>query len=98
MEFLEAARVLGQPVSSEIQYFDMVEHGLPVKSLERIADVFAPKDKTFKYRIVPKATLARSQHARRLSPSHSAVVSRLASVWADARRIWKSDEAARDFL
>ena len=101
MAFLEAIRVLGletpaRPVRSEIQYFDMVEHGLPVKSLERISDVFAPKDRSFKYRIVSKATLARSP--KRLSPLHSAVVSRLASVWTEAVRIWKSDEEARDFL
>lgn len=103
MEFLEAVRVLGletpaRPIQSEVQYVDIVEKGLPVRSLERISGTYAPDDKSFKYRIVPKASLARTQQTKRLSPSHSAVVSRLASVWAEARRIWKSDEAARGFL
>ena len=103
MEYLEAARVLGletpsRPVHSEIQYFDMIERGLPVRSLKRISSAYAPKDKSFKYRIVPKASLARYQRSKRLSRVHSAVVSRLASVWTEATRIWKSDDAARDFL
>jgi putative toxin-antitoxin system antitoxin component (TIGR02293 family) len=103
MDYLEAARVLGletsgKTVGSDVRYVDMVGKGLPVKTLERISDAYAPDDKSFRYRIVPKASLARCKQTRRLSPSHSAVVGRLASVWTEAARIWKSDDAARDFL
>src|SRR5262249_924946 len=38
------------------------------------------------------------QDSRRLSGAQSAVVARLASVWAQAERVWKSPDAARDFL
>ena len=103
MSYLEVVQVLGlgksnKPIKSEVQFFDMVESGLPIKSLERISLVCAPGDKGFKYRIVPRASLARYQQSGRLSRLHSAVVGRLAAVWAEATRVWKSEEAARDFL
>ena len=39
-----------------------------------------------------------SQHTPRLTPEESARVARLASVWAFAKDVWKSDEAARRWL
>jgi putative toxin-antitoxin system antitoxin component (TIGR02293 family) len=39
-----------------------------------------------------------TQGSRRLSGAQSAIVARLASVWAQAERVWKSPDAARDFL
>ena len=102
-ELLSAARLLGlgtpaHPLVSELDYLDLVDHGLPVRSLERIAAVVAPTDTSFRYRIVPKASLARRKAGRRLSTAQSVIVARLASVWAQAVRIWKSEGAARDFL
>ena len=102
-DLLSAARLLGvetaaRPLTSEIDYLDLVDHGLPLKSLHRIASVVAPMDTSFKYRIVPKASLARRTSGRRLSAAQSVLVTRLASVWAQAFRIWKSADLARDFL
>jgi putative toxin-antitoxin system antitoxin component (TIGR02293 family) len=76
----------------------MVDRGLPVRALEKISTAVAPNDNNFKYRIVSKASLARSKSSRRLSPNHSVVVARLASIWATALRIWKSEESVRAFL
>ncbi|MGB8107123.1 MAG: antitoxin Xre/MbcA/ParS toxin-binding domain-containing protein [Pseudolabrys sp.] len=99
MELLALARLLGsRPITSELDYLDMVEHGLSIRSLDRIVAVVAPTDTSFKYRIVPKASLARRKSGKRLSAVESVVVARLASVWAQAARIWKSEGAARDFL
>jgi putative toxin-antitoxin system antitoxin component (TIGR02293 family) len=102
-DLLDAARVLGvgnpaHPVSSDVDYLDMVARGFPVKALDRLADEIAPGDVKFKYRIVPKASYARRKMSRRLSASQSVVVTRIASVWAQAVRIWKSEAAARSFL
>jgi putative toxin-antitoxin system antitoxin component (TIGR02293 family) len=102
-ELLTAARLLGlgtpaHPVLSELDYLDRLDYGLPIKSLERIVAAVAPSDAGFKYRIVPKASLARRKSRKRLSASQSVVVARLAAVWAQAVRIWKSEAAARDFL
>src|SRR5882762_884215 len=102
-ELLEAARVLGvgssaHPLGSDVDYLSLVARGFPVKALDRIAEEIAPGDVKFKYRIVPKASYARSKMTRRLSAPQSVVVTRIASVWTQAVRIWKSEAAARSFL
>jgi putative toxin-antitoxin system antitoxin component (TIGR02293 family) len=102
-ELSEAARVLGvgnpaHPVGSDVDYLGMVARGFPVKVLDRLADEIAPGDVKFKYRIVPKASYARRKMSRRLSAPQSVVVTRIASVWAQAVRIWRSEAAARSFL
>ncbi len=77
-----------------------LEKGLPLSALDRMAHAVAPDDTSFAYRLVPRATLARrrSQHSPRLTPEESARVARLAAVWAFAKDVWKSDEAARRWL
>lgn len=102
-ELTDAARLLGveserKPLKSGVAYLALVDHGLPVKSLDRIAQAVAPGDANFKYRIVPKASLARSRTSRRLTPAQSVAVTRLAAIWSQALRVWKSEAAARDFL
>jgi putative toxin-antitoxin system antitoxin component (TIGR02293 family) len=102
-ELLAGARLLclqtpAHRLASELDYLDMVDRGLPIKSLGRIVAAIAPTDSSLKYLIVPKASLARRRAGKRLSTAQSVVVIRLASVWAQAIRIWKSQAAARDFL
>ena len=102
-ELMEAARMLGaetgkKPLKSGVAYLDLVSQGLPVRSLDRIAQAIAPHDVNFKYRIVPKASLARSKTTKRLTAAQSVAVTRLAEIWSQALRIWKSEPAARDFL
>jgi len=82
--------------ASPLQLVDMVEKGLPVKALDRLCARLAPSDAAFKYRIVPKATLAR--YSVRLNATQSSLLARLAAIWTLARKIWGSDEEARDFL
>ena len=101
--FVEAARFLeipakGKVLASPLQFLDHVARGFPVSSVSRIANAIAPADSEFRYRIVPKATLARKQAERRLSKAQSEIVARLAEVWIEAIRVWKTDGAARDFL
>jgi putative toxin-antitoxin system antitoxin component (TIGR02293 family) len=102
-ELLGAAKILGldkpsSRFSSDIQYLEWVEGGLPVKCLDVISDVIAPGDSSFKYRIVSKATVARRKLSRKLSPAQSVLVTRLASVWDLALRVWKTPDDAREFL
>jgi putative toxin-antitoxin system antitoxin component (TIGR02293 family) len=99
----EAARFLqiparDRPLESGLQYLAYLDKGLPFSSIDRIAAAFAPKDREFRYRIVPKATLARLRGKRRLSKAQSELVTRLAEVWTDAMRVWKGEDEARSFL
>ena len=102
-DLLEAAKVLGvggpaHHISSSIQYLALVDRGLPIKSLELISKAIAPTDTSFKYRIVPKATLARLRFKKKLNSSQGVIVTRLANIWSRALQVWKSPAEARDFL
>jgi putative toxin-antitoxin system antitoxin component (TIGR02293 family) len=76
-----------------------VGKGLSVDAIDRLCKLIAPDDTGFRYRIVPKATLARRQQGNgRLSPEESDRLARLARLWAVALDVWKSEEATRRFL
>ena len=79
---------------------DDVERGLPLATLERVAQAVAPEDGGFIYRLVPRATLIRrrTQPGSRLTIEESARVVRLAAVWSLAKEVWKDDAAARRWL
>ena len=99
--FAEVGELLGvtKPkgaIDSPVHFMDLIEEGLPLKALERLSTRIAPSDAAFKFRIVPKATLAR--YSTRLNGAQSMRIARLASVWAAARKVWGSDEETRDFL
>jgi putative toxin-antitoxin system antitoxin component (TIGR02293 family) len=103
-ELRQAAKVLRLPLSkeartSDAEFLALIRRGIPVNALERLSDALAPEDRSFKYRVVPKAGLARHAGAgERLTAARSIRVMRLASAWALALRIWKSEPAARAFL
>jgi putative toxin-antitoxin system antitoxin component (TIGR02293 family) len=84
----------------ELDLADEVSRGLPVAAIDRVCGKLAPDDATFRYRIVPKATLARRQRAPRrlLSRDESDRIARLARIWELAMDVWKSEDAARRFL
>jgi len=99
----DVAAVLGLPARS-VEFYSPVtlivriEHGLPVKALDKVAHLLQPDDAQFKYRLVPKATLERRRTTKKLSPEEGARLARLARVWSAARDVWGSDDEARDFL
>jgi putative toxin-antitoxin system antitoxin component (TIGR02293 family) len=99
----EVAAVLGLSAKSlealsPITLIFRIEHGLPVKAVDKVAHLLAPGDALFKYRLVPKATLERRKTTNKLSPEEGARLARLARVWSAARDVWGADEEARDFL
>lgn len=94
-ELLGVARPKGAN-DSPLHFVDLVNKGLPLRALERLSTRIAPSDAAFKYRLVPKATLAR--YATRLNAAQSMRIARIASIWTEARRVWGSDEETRDFL
>lgn len=75
-----------------------IEHGLPLAALDRVAQLVAPGDAQFKYRLVPKATYARRKGEHRLSADEGTRLARIARVWSFALEVWHSEDDARDFL
>jgi putative toxin-antitoxin system antitoxin component (TIGR02293 family) len=97
------ADVLGLPAKdvaarSPFGLISRIENGLPVEALERMAQLLAPEDARFKYRLVPKATLERRKGSQRLSSDEGTRLARLARVWSLALDVWKDEEEARNFL
>jgi len=84
---------------SPLHLIRKIEEGLPLSSLDRIATRIAPDDPGFRYRIVPRSSLARrrQQHGR-LSPDEGARLARIATLWGFACEVWKDQDKARRFL
>lgn len=99
---VDLAAMLGVPArrrNSPLHLVRKIQEGLPVGALDRLARQIAPDDAGFRYRIVPRSSLARRREQRnRLSPDEGARLARLANLWAFALDIWKNEEDAREFL
>jgi putative toxin-antitoxin system antitoxin component (TIGR02293 family) len=83
---------------SALNLVDRIAAGLPVGALHKVAAGFAPHDKSFVFRLVPRATLARRQRSHRLSPEEGERLARFARVWRVAIDVWQDEDAARAFL
>jgi putative toxin-antitoxin system antitoxin component (TIGR02293 family) len=85
---------------SSFDLADEVSRGLSVAAVDRVSDKIAPDDPNLRYRLIPKATLARRRRTpgRRLSRDESDRVARLARIWESAMDVWKSEPAAQRFL
>lgn len=99
---LETTRLMGLDLSTPSPHMiaEELRAGLPVGAVDFLAKLIAPKDATFKYRIVPKATLARRKRSPsgRLTLDESERLARYASIWSLAMEVWKDEEKARRFL
>lgn len=85
--------------ASPLSLVTKIREGLPVAALDRIAKQVAPDDRNFRYRIIPRSSLARRRHQdNRLSAEEGARLARLANIWAFAQEVWKDDDKARRFL
>lgn len=104
MQTYEAmARVLGLPgdaaaARTPFALISTIESGLPVTALERLSRLLSPNDAQFKFRFVPKATYERRKAAHRLSADEGTRLARVAGVWGLALDVWKTEDAARDFM
>jgi putative toxin-antitoxin system antitoxin component (TIGR02293 family) len=104
IDLRQAAKLLGLSLpaaaqGSDVALLELIERGLPLKVIERLSSALAPADQSFKYRLVPKATLGRYVSVqRRLNAAQRVLVTRLATASIQALRIWKTEEASREFL
>ena len=98
---VDLAGILGVtdgPAAGPLRLVERIREGLPVSSLDRIAREIAPDDRNFRYRLVPRSSLARRQLSNRLSPEEGARLARVANIWGFAQEVWKDDNDAREFL
>ena len=94
-EVLGGQQTLGQCVSNEYGFVDMVRSGLPYSALESLMDLVGlSADSVFASLAIPKRTLARRKDQARLSAGESDRLLRLArvvtfadEVFGDMRRV-----------
>ena len=102
-ELSALAKVLGvaqgnKPLATPFELIARIARGLPLSALERVTASIAPGDAGFKYRIIPKASLARRRHDKRLTAAEGERLARIAAVWAFACEVWGDEAEARSFL
>lgn len=97
----EVAEVLGvgkHRSLTKYEFSQLIQEGFPFKSVEMLTSVVAPHDKSFTYLLIPRATLNRRKREKVLTALESALLSRVAEVWAMARDVFGDMEQARRFL
>lgn len=87
-------RVLGRRVRAADELRRAVDAGLPVQALSELVRHLG--EPALKYRVVPKATLARRR--LKLSPAESERVERLARLVALAEYVWEDADKGRRFM
>jgi putative toxin-antitoxin system antitoxin component (TIGR02293 family) len=91
--------VAPEEAGSPLALAHSIESGLSVTTVDRLAKAVAPNDATFKYRIVPKATLERRRKSKRpLTSEEGNRLARLAKVYGFALSIYGDEAKVREFL
>src|SRR5258708_9454242 len=76
------------PGAGPLRLVERIREGLPVSSLDHIAREIAPDDRNFRYRLVPRSSLARRQLSNRLSPEEGARLAPVANLWGFSQAGW----------
>jgi len=96
---IDFAETLGfRKKMSDIAIVEKIERGLSVATVDRVASLIRPGDATFKFTIIPKATLSRRQTSKKLSIDEGDRVVRLARIMVAAIDTWGDPDNARAFL
>lgn len=95
----EIARLMGLPSwrkMSDLSLVDQVERGLPLQTVERVAQVMAPDDPGAKFSLLSRSTWSRLQTRphQHLTREASERVHGIARVLVEARRLWADNESA----
>jgi putative toxin-antitoxin system antitoxin component (TIGR02293 family) len=100
-ELLGGSKVLGQRVSSQLKMADVVDHGLPTVSLERVKRALRLSDAEVGHALgISLKTIHRLRRdpSRHLSSSASDRLYRLARLFHLASEVFEDPEAAREWL
>lgn len=98
-EQIAAVMALAPAPRSFAELDEQVAEGLPKAALKAGVERLGrnpDERRILLHRVVPEATFKRRRD--RLSPTESEKIERLARVYATARHVWNSDEAALAFL
>lgn len=95
----EIARLMGLPSwrkMSDLSLVAQIERGLPLHTVERVAQVMAPDDPGAKFTLLSRSTWSRLQERphQHLTREASERVHGIARVLVEARRLWADNDSA----
>ena len=95
----QIATVLGLPdTATALDLAAFCEAGLPVASLDALAECFAPNERTLLDSLIAESTLRRRRRHGSLTSEESDVVVRLAAAWVFAQDTFRDPGKAQRFL
>jgi putative toxin-antitoxin system antitoxin component (TIGR02293 family) len=102
-EIHEMADVLGLDEGrsgyTALRFSQTIACGLPLRSVERVHKIVAPRYRGFSALVIAKQTLVRRRKkGEPLSRTESERLARIARVWSMAKGVYKDDELTRTFL
>lgn len=95
----QIATVLGLPdTTTALDLAEFCEAGIPVESLDALAECFVPNEQVLLDSLFAEPTLRRRRRHGRLTSEESDAVIRLAAIWLFARDIFRDPGKAQRFL
>lgn len=82
-----------------LMFSQKIASGLPLRSIEHVHKLVAPRYREFSTLVIPKQTLVRRRKKREpLNRTESERLARIARVWSMAKDVYKDEDLARTFL
>ena len=82
-----------------LMFSQKIASGLPLRSIEHVHRIVAPRSKEFSTLVITKQTLVRRRKKREpLSRTESERLARIARVWSMSKDVYKDEDRARTFL
>ena len=82
-----------------LRFSQKIARGLPLRSVERVHKIVAPRYRGFSTLVITKQTLLRRRKkGEPLSQTESERLARIARVWSMAKGVYKDEELTRTFL
>jgi putative toxin-antitoxin system antitoxin component (TIGR02293 family) len=101
-EFATVENLLGvqhRPTDSNLSLAESIERGLPVSAIDHLAELVAPHDSGFRFRLIAKATLERRRRANQpLTVDEGDRLARIAKVYGMAWEVFGDTAKVQDFL
>jgi putative toxin-antitoxin system antitoxin component (TIGR02293 family) len=88
-----------RPTDSNLSLAESIERGLPVSAIDHLAELVAPHDSGFRFRLIAKATLERRRRAKQpLTVEEGDRLARVAKVYGMAWEVFQDTGKVQDFL
>lgn len=97
-EMLGGSKIFHHTITSDLEFFDEIKRGFPIKALERLVDIDLLSKNEVNDLIISFRTLARRKKEKHLSPEESDRLARIARIMSYAEQVMGNIEKALRWL